>query len=46
MDNIYASIDFDSNGDPCDFIDDDGTIWIYLGKRDGINEWGGIPKED
>lgn len=27
----------DSNGNPCDFLDEDGTIWIYLGKRYGIN---------
>ncbi len=46
MDKFYDSIDFNSNGKPCDFIDDDGTIWIYLGERDAINEWGGIPKED
>ncbi len=44
-DNI-SSTGFDSNGNPCDFVDDDGTIWIYIGKRYGINEWRGIPKED
>ena len=46
MTNVISSTGFDSNGNPCDFEDEDGTIWIYLGKRYGIDEWGGIPKED
>lgn len=37
---------FDSNGNPCDYKDEEATIWIYLGKRYGFEEWEGIPKED
>ena len=44
-DNI-SSTGFDSNGNPCDFVDEDGTIWIYLGKRNGVDEWGGISKDN
>lgn len=44
-DNL-SSTGFDSNGKPCDYVDADGTIWIYLGKKYGFDDWGGIPKED
>lgn len=27
---------FDSNGFPCDFIDEDVTVWIYQGKKYGL----------
>lgn len=48
MTDVISSIGFDSNGKPCKNIDEDGTIWINLGKRHGFgfDEWGGIPKED
>lgn len=46
MTDVISSTGFDSNGKPCENIDEDGTIWIYLGKRHGFDEWGGIPKED
>lgn len=37
---------YDSNGSPCDFIDEDGVTWIYVGLKNGIDNWEGIPKED
>lgn len=46
MNDIISSTGFDSNGNPCDFIDGDGTLWIYLGKKCGVDNWEGIPKED
>lgn len=45
MTNVLSLTGFDSNGNPCDCIDDNGTIWIYLGKRYGADKWGGIPKD-
>lgn len=44
-DNI-SSTGSDSNGNPCNYVDYDGTIWIYVGKRHGVDEWEGIPKDD
>lgn len=46
MTDDISSIDFDSNGNPCDYIDEEKTIWVYVGKRNGFDEWVGIPKED
>lgn len=46
MNDVLYSHSFDSNGNPCDYIDEDNIIWIYLGKRHGSDEWGGIPKEN
>lgn len=46
MTDIISSTGFDSNGKPCDYIDEAGTIWIYLGKRAGFDEWRGIPKQN
>lgn len=45
MPDVISITGFDSNGKPCDYIDKDGTIWIYLGNGYGIDDWGGIPKE-
>ena len=46
MMNIISLIGYDSNGNPCDYIDDKGTIWIYKGKKNGNDHWEGIPQED
>lgn len=43
MSKANSSTGFDSSGEPCDYIDEKGTFWIYLGKRHGIDDWGGIP---
>lgn len=45
MDNYYSSTGFDSNGRPCDYVDDNGYIWIYQGKKNDVDAWGGIPPE-
>ena len=39
MTNVISSTGFDSNGNPCDYLDEDGFIWVYIGKRYGANEW-------
>ena len=38
---------YDQNGNPIDYIDEKGTLWIYEG-NDGENgdRWSGIPHED
>ncbi len=46
MNTNVSPAGFDSNGHPCNFIDEDGIIWIYQGKRHGFDDWGGIPVED
>lgn len=46
MTDVISSTGFDSNGEPCDYIDEEGSIWIYLGKKHGFDEWGKIPNED
>lgn len=45
MTDVISQTGFDSNGNPCDFVDEDGTIWIYIGKSHGFDEWEGTPKE-
>lgn len=37
---------YDQSGQPCDFIDEDGILWIYQGRKKGIDEWGGFPLYD
>ncbi len=33
---------YDPDGNPIDFIDDDGILWIYWGKgEDGADNWYG-----
>lgn len=44
--NVISSTCFDSIGNPCDFEDEDGITWVYLGKRHGFDEWQGVLKED
>ena len=39
MTNVISSTGFDSNGNPYDYLDEDGFIWVYIGKRYGANEW-------
>ena len=46
MINLISSTGFDSNGNPCNYKDKDDTIWIYIGKSHGIEEWRGIPNEN
>lgn len=46
MTEVIPSTVFNSNGKPCNYIDEEGTVWIYLGKRYGFDHWEGIPKED
>lgn len=43
MAKTNSSTGFDSNGNPCDSVGDDGYIWIYLGKNHGFDNWEGIP---
>ena len=43
MDRYIPKTPFDSNGTPCDFIDEDGTLWIYQGKKYGFDDWIGSP---
>lgn len=45
MADVISSTGFDSNGKPCDYIDEEGFIWIYLGNRHGFDDWGRISKE-
>lgn len=45
MSKNSSFLDLDSNGKPCNYTDQDGTIWIYQGKRYGFSDWGGIPIE-
>lgn len=37
-DNI-SSTGFDSNGNPCNYRDEDDFMWFYIGKRNGVDEW-------
>ena len=46
MINLISSTGFDSNGNPCNYKDKDDTVWIYIGKSHGIEEWRGIPNEN
>ncbi len=33
---------FDKDGNPVDFVDENGMKWIYLGKSEfGADHWGG-----
>ena len=45
--NIVKSITgCDAWGNPIDFIDVDGMLWIYQGKNDGNDYWAGYPDYD
>ena len=37
---------YDAWGNPIDFIDEDGMLWIYQGKNDGNDYWAGYPDYD
>lgn len=39
MNNVISSTGLDSNGNPCNYLDEDGFIWVYIGQRYGANEW-------
>ncbi len=42
MNNNISFSGFDSNGKPCDYIDENGTHWIYQGKTYyGYDDWSG-----
>lgn len=45
MTKVISLTGFDSNGKPCDYIDEEGTIWIYFGKWYGFDKWDGIRPE-
>ena len=38
---------YDQDGNPVDYVDESGTIWVYEG-NDGENgdRWSGIPRKD
>ena len=46
MKNKISPKGYDPNGNPCDYVDEDGVTWIYIGNPNGVDEWMGIPKED
>lgn len=46
MNIIKSIIGYDAWGNPIDFIDEDGTLWIYQGKNDGNDSWAGCPNYD
>lgn len=38
---------YDQEGNPVDYIDENGTLWVYDGKDgENGNHWSGIPRED
>lgn len=39
----YRSIGYDSKGNPCNCIDENGMKWIYVGKMYGADNWQGVP---
>jgi len=41
-----STIGYDSNGNPCDYVDEESTVWIYQGKKYGVDDWGGNPIDD
>ena len=46
MENKLSPKGYDPNGNPCDYVDEDGITWIYIGNPNGVDEWMGIPQED
>lgn len=46
MNNLHSNFCYDHDGKPCDFEDEKGLAWIYVGKRNGIDEWEGAPNDD
>lgn len=38
----FQNYGFDKDGNPIDFIDEDGIKWIYQGQEDGLDRWTGI----
>lgn len=43
MNNVKSITGYDIWGNPVDFIDEDGILWIYQGKNDGNDSWAGCP---
>lgn len=42
----FQNTGYDIAGNPIDFMDEDGYIWIYQGPGEKLDRWMGIPPED
>ena len=46
METLKSHCSYDQFGKPRNYVDETRMGWVYVGKRDGIDEWEGTPKDD
>ena len=45
MEKTKTNHRYDSNGNPCNFTDEEGVYFRYVGSKDGWDHWEGSPKD-